>query len=63
MCLEAVTGCAVYVIECLLSYEPADLTVQHPPPELLGVDSFFFVKVSNVPKNVHKKKPEYFVVI
>ena len=39
-----------------LGYEPADLTVHPPPPELQRVSSFFFVMVSSVPKKMSSKE-------
>ena len=45
----------------LIGYEPADLTVHPPPPELPRVGSFFLYRcLVFSKKNVLKGKPEYF---
>ena len=54
---------AILLVMTLLGYEPADLTVHPPPQNCRGWVHFFRIGVLCSPKNVLKRKPEYFGVI
>ena len=54
---------AVFQNIYVVGYEPADLTVHPPPPELPRMGSFFSYRCLVFPKKCLKGKPEYFGVI
>ena len=57
--------CLLVVALCdwLIGYEPGDLTVHPPPPELSRMGSFFSYRCPVFPKNVLKGKPVLFGII